>query len=97
MVDGVGDIGRLSSLYLKARQQCAGCGDVPGAPKDCPWGDKYKPKLLALGRRMLELKAAGNDGRPASAQRGPPRPECQGALRLGWLALSLASTGFVSC
>eukprot|EP01052_Picozoa_sp_SAG31_P045023 SAG31_NODE_8068_length_1529_cov_1.413287_1_plen_470_part_01 len=80
VVDGVGDIGRLASLYLKARRQCAGCADSPGAPKDCPWGDKYKPMLLALGRRMLELRAAGNDGRPASAQRGPPRPECKGLV-----------------
>lgn len=80
VVDGVGDIGRVASLYLKARRQCGGCGDLPGAPSRCAWGDKYKPVLLALGKRMLTLKAAGTDGRPASAQRGPVRPECKGLV-----------------
>ena len=81
VVDGVGDIGRVASLYLKARRQCAGCEDMPGAPSTvCAWGEKYKPVLLALGRRMLALKAAGTDGRPASAQRGPVRPECKGLV-----------------
>ena len=72
VVDGVGDIGRIASLYLKARRQCG-----PGSSQ---WGDKYRPVLLALGRRMLELKAAGTDGRPASAQRGPRRPESKGLV-----------------
>ena len=87
VVDGVGDIGRLASLYLKARRQCGGCDDdddnteaLNTAPRRCAWGEKYKPMLLALGRRMLELKAAGTDGRPASAQRGPRRPECKGLV-----------------
>lgn len=80
VVDGVGDIGRVASLYLKARRQCAHCADEAGAPAQCEWGDRYKPALLALGRRMLDLKASGTDGRPASAQRGPRRPESKGLV-----------------
>jgi len=74
VVDGVGDIGRVASLYLKARRQCAS-HDFMGE-----WAKQHEPALLALGRRMLVLKAAGTDGRPASAQRGPRRPECEGLV-----------------
>eukprot|EP01047_Picozoa_sp_COSAG01_P035444 COSAG01_NODE_2720_length_7187_cov_3.163516_4_plen_860_part_00 len=73
VVDGVGDIGRLASLYLKARRQC-------GDHDTHSWGDRYMPALLAIGRRILQLKAAGTDGRAASAQRGSPRPECKGLV-----------------
>ena len=74
VVDGVGDIGRVASLFLKARRQCASY-DFMGQ-----WAKQHEPALLALGRRMLVLKAAGTDGRPASTQRGPRRPECKGLV-----------------
>lgn len=72
-VDSVGDIGRLASLFLKARRIC-GTGSAQGEV----WGRKHEPQLLALGRRMLELKAAGTDGR--LPPRGAPRPESAGLV-----------------
>ena len=72
VVDGVGDIGRLASLYLKARRVCGGSADGQA------WGKRYEPVMRALGARLLTLKAAGTDGRVPA--RGPPRPECAGLV-----------------
>jgi hypothetical protein len=83
VVDGVGDIGRLASLYIKARTQCGGCDLIAAGETTngtCAWDEQYMPVLRVLGTRMLVLKANGTDGRPASAQRGPRRPECTGLV-----------------
>jgi hypothetical protein len=45
--DSVGDIGRLVSLYIKARQLCG----------DDAWARQYMPTAEAFGRRMLNLRA----------------------------------------
>jgi hypothetical protein len=45
--DSVGDIGRLASLYIKARQLC----------DDDAWARQYMPVAEAFGRQMLSLRA----------------------------------------
>ena len=70
-VDSVGDIGRLASLFHKAKRVCT--PQLVGH-----WAEKHTPRLLALGRRMLALKAAGTDGR--LPPRGAPRPESAGLV-----------------
>ena len=70
-MDSVGDIGRLASLFLKAKRVCT--PQLVGH-----WAEKHTPRLLALGRRMLALKAAGTDGR--LPPRGAPRPESAGLV-----------------